>query len=97
MPPAYRVEHRPAAERELELLPRDTQIRVIAALVRLSFRPTGGDPLLDIRQVRDAAGLWRLSVAGWRVFYRLDGQVVSIVGYRPRSSSTYSDLRKLPR
>jgi mRNA-degrading endonuclease RelE of RelBE toxin-antitoxin system len=97
VPPAYRVEHRPVAERELEQLPRAAQVRVIEALVRLSFRPLGGDRLLDVRQLRDAPGLWRLSVAGWRVFYRVDGQVVSIVGYRPRTSSTYSDLRKLPK
>ena len=97
MPPSFRVEHRPAAERELERLPRGAQVLVVEALVRLSFRPMGGDPLLDVRQVRDAPGLWRLTVGRWRLFYRVEGQVVSVVGYRPRTSSTYADLRKPPR
>jgi mRNA-degrading endonuclease RelE of RelBE toxin-antitoxin system len=92
--PPYRLSHVPVAEREFLRLPLRAQLDFEEAYIRLVFHPRGGDPMIDVRQVRRRPGLWRLAVGTYRAFYRVEGNLIRIAGYLPRSSSTCADLRR---
>ena len=56
-----------AARADLRRLDRETAMRILLALTR--FQATGEG---DVKPLTDRAGLYRLRVGKWRVFFDLD-------------------------
>ena len=57
----------PAAREDLRRLDRDTAMRILHALTRYGETREG-----DVKALTDRAGLYRLRVGKWRVFFDLD-------------------------
>ena len=57
----------PAARSDLRRLDRDTAMRILHALTRYGSIGEG-----DVKRLTDRAGLYRLRVGKWRIFFDLD-------------------------
>jgi mRNA interferase RelE/StbE len=90
MPPPYRVDLRPAAQRDLRRLPAREAGRLGAAIVGLGDEPQP----MGSRKLRGAEQIHRLRVGRYRVIYEvLDAErLVVVTRVRLRAESTYSGL-----
>ena len=83
----YRVELAPAAQRDLQRLPREIQARLAAAIQALSDepRPPG------VRKLRGEELSWRIRVGAYRVIYDVHDSHDLVVVFRisRRNEATY--------
>ncbi len=89
---AYSVRFTLSAANELMRLPREIRRQFdtgFAELERSAFRSVPG--LLDVHALKGGHGLWTMRVRGYRGLYRVDGDEVVFVAFRPRPSA-YRDL-----
>jgi mRNA-degrading endonuclease RelE of RelBE toxin-antitoxin system len=89
---AYRIVFTRSAANELLRLPKairrpfDTGF---GELSRSPFRPVSG--ALDVHALKGGRGLWTMRVRGYRGLYRVVGDEVVFVAFRPRPTA-YKDL-----
>lgn len=81
---AFRLEATHSARREFLRLPRPVQLQFQDVFTLLARHPLRASMGLDVHQLRGGAGLWTLRVGGFRGLYRVDGQSVVFVAFRPR-------------
>jgi mRNA interferase RelE/StbE len=78
-----RIVFRPAALRDLERLDRIVQARIDAALVRYAATGYG-----DVKSLKDRAGLLRLRVGKWRIFFRNEvPDLIRVIGIDNRGEA----------
>ena len=86
---AYRIEIRPAAQKQMLSLPKGAKVGLARAIDRLSDapRPPRVKKLADSR-------LWRVRVGQYRIVYAIDdkAQSVTIVRIARRKEDTYKGL-----
>ena len=71
---SYAIRRQPKAQKELERVPESDQQRVVDAIHQLEENPHAGRVLKGGLQ-----GLRRIRVGDWRVLYKIDDSVVSIL------------------
>lgn len=81
----YRVFIVGKVEKELAKLPAAVQKKIEACYDALAEDPLRSRPQVDIKKLREATGQYRLRVGDYRVFYKVVGDAVTIVGIRHRS------------
>lgn len=91
---AYRLKATESARREFLKLPRPVKQQFEAVLELLARNPLRGTAQLDVHQLRGGRGLWTLRVGRYRGLYRVEGESVVFVAFRPRPGA-YKALTKL--
>lgn len=89
---AYAIVFTRSAPSELLRLPKGIRRRFDTGFDELSrspFRPVSG--LLDVHALKGGHGLWTMRVSGYRGLYRVVGDEVVFVAFRPRPTA-YRDL-----
>lgn len=83
----YRVELAPAAQRELQRLPREVQDRLATPIHALAEEPRP----VGVRKLRGEERTWRIRVGPYRVVYDVhdDRALVVILKVARRSETTY--------
>jgi mRNA interferase RelE/StbE len=80
--PRYRVEFKPAAERDLRSLPREIQERVRTEATSLAENPLPP----GARKLEGREDVWRIRVGHYRVLYQIHSQELLVlivrVGHR---------------
>lgn len=88
----YSVQFTASAANELLRLPKGIRRlfdRGFDELQRSPYRSTPG--LLDVHALKGGRGLWTMRVRGYRGLYRVEGNEVVFVAFRPRPTA-YRDL-----
>ena len=83
----YRVELAPAAQRDLQRLPREIQARLTIPVQALAENPRPA----GVRKLREEERTWRIRVGPYRVVYDIhdDRDMVVILKVARRSETTY--------
>lgn len=87
----YRLDLRDIARRQLRaVLPDRLRAEMVQAMLNLREDPRPPNSELQ-RELQDR---YRIKIAGWRVFYRVDDrdQVVTALEVRPRNRKTYLNV-----
>lgn len=74
----YSVRFLPEAEEEFLRLPKHLQRQFQELCTYLEANPYRAYPFLPVKEVGKIPGVWRFPLGPYRVFYRVDGQVVWI-------------------
>lgn len=77
---AYRIELKPAAERDLKNIPKTDQKRIVRKINTLGNdpRPPGA------MKLRRADDLWRIKVGDYRILYQIQDEVSLVIVARIR-------------
>ena len=86
----YRVGYLPGADDEYWQLPPRLRRDLRARLSYLRSGPFQSYPGLQVKEVEDAPGAWRIHLGPYRVFYRIDGPTIWIVMIWRDCPSAYS-------
>jgi addiction module RelE/StbE family toxin len=87
----YRLEWKPRVRRQLHRAPdliRRAAVALIRALLHDPYPP-------QAEQLRDHyAGIWKIKVDGWRIFYRVNEQdrVITVIAVKRRDRDTYHTM-----
>lgn len=80
---AYRIQFKPAAQRDLRAMSKEDSAGVLIAIQR--FAETGDG---DVKKLRnDPKGRWRLRWGKWRVLYTASGEVLRILRVMDRKDA----------
>ena len=89
---AYAIRFTRSAANELMRLPRAIRHQFDAGFGELGSSPFQSVPgILDVHALKGGRGLWTMRVRGYRGLYRVDGDEVVFVAFRPRPTA-YRDL-----
>jgi len=87
------------ARDEFVELPVKVREEFLYAIHGLLFQPFRPGPGYRVKELREAAGLWRLRLSaypGVRAYYSVDGDVLRVYGFGPRREF-YDKLREKDR
>lgn len=90
---------REKAKNEFRHLPAELREEFLYAIHGLLFQPYRSGPGYRVNELRDAPGLWRLRLStfpGVRAYFGVDGEVLRVYGFGPRSDF-YQKLRQKDR
>lgn len=80
----YEVVFKKSAAKELQVLPKKVQQKIIDALRLLSLNPY--TELLQIKKMKGAESLYRVRIQDYRVIYLIENQIIKItiikIGHR---------------
>ncbi len=91
---AYPLKATESARREFLKLPQPVQRQFEAVFNLLARNPLRGTAHLDVHQLRGGRGLWTLRVGRYRGLYRVEGETVVFLTFRPRPGA-YKGLASL--
>ncbi len=87
----YQLEFLPRARRQLNSLPDRLRAEVVQLIIELQYepRPLIAEPLRD-----QYAGVLKIKVDGWRIFYMVDdgAATVRVLNIKRRDRNTYLSL-----
>lgn len=84
---AYRVEYKPAAERDLLALPPDVQRRIRPKIDALADNPRPH----GVKKLKGEENTWRIRVGDYRVIYEIHDRILLVLVLRIRHRGSAYD------